>query len=56
MKKPLVVHYLWYLRVGGRFIIACGKRDPYEELKTTCDRELVTCTRCLNTQRYKGPT
>lgn len=56
MNKPLVVHFLWYYKVKERLIIACGKRDVFNELLTTVIRDNVTCTRCRQTLRFKGPT
>jgi len=53
---PLVTHYLWYWTNMSKFIIACGKRDRNGELLTTTLRSDVTCTRCLNTPRFKGPS
>jgi hypothetical protein len=54
--KPKVIHFLWFLAVRNKYIIACGKRDVHDELLSTYDHVYVTCTRCRNTQRFKEPT
>lgn len=54
--EPRVIHYLWHWATMGKEIIACGKRNVFGDLFTTKEKDLVTCTRCQNTQRFKGST